>query len=160
GIPALGAEDHRGAGVIRGGADCQLVRSDQRAIDRGGRISLREPRLPRLDSAGPELGGRRGLRARAGSRRVGRIAPRSDFPDASGDATEAHPRDTRKQKPMIVLIADRFPEGGQAALAQAGVELAYDPELKDAALAEAVRSTGADVLVVRSTKVPAATLTA
>jgi D-3-phosphoglycerate dehydrogenase len=66
----------------------------------------------------------------------------------------------QKQKPMIVLIADRFPEAGQAALAQAGVELAYDPELKDAALAEAVRSTGADVLVVRSTKVPAATLMA
>jgi D-3-phosphoglycerate dehydrogenase len=61
---------------------------------------------------------------------------------------------------VIVLIADKFPEAGQAALTRAGVELAYDPELKDAALAEAVRSTGADILVVRSTKVLAATLTA
>lgn len=61
---------------------------------------------------------------------------------------------------MLVLIADKFPEGGQAALAQAGFDVAYDPDLNDAALAAAVRSTGADVLVVRSTKVPAATLTA
>jgi D-3-phosphoglycerate dehydrogenase len=61
---------------------------------------------------------------------------------------------------MKVLIADTFPEGGRAALAQAGVEVVYAPELKDAALGEAVRSTGAEVLVVRSTKVPAATLAA
>jgi D-3-phosphoglycerate dehydrogenase / 2-oxoglutarate reductase len=61
---------------------------------------------------------------------------------------------------MKALIADKFPEGGRAALAQAGVAVVYDPELNDAALAEAVRATGADVLVVRGTKVPAATLTA
>jgi D-3-phosphoglycerate dehydrogenase len=61
---------------------------------------------------------------------------------------------------MIVLIADRFPDAGQAALAQAGVDVVYDPELNDAALAGAVRSTGAEILVVRGTKVPAATLTA
>jgi D-3-phosphoglycerate dehydrogenase len=61
---------------------------------------------------------------------------------------------------MKVLIADKFPEGGQAALAQAGVEVVYDAELNDAALTEAVRSTGADVLIVRGTKVPATTLTA
>src|SRR4029077_12019617 len=36
----------------------------------------------------------------------------------------------------------------------------YDPELNDAALTAAVHATGADILVVRSTKVPAATLTA
>ena len=47
---------------------------------------------------------------------------------------------------MIVLIADKFPEAGRAALAAAGLQVAYDPELKDAALAEAVRSTGADIL--------------
>ena len=64
------------------------------------------------------------------------------------------------QKRMKLLIADKFPEGGRAALTQAGVEVVYDPELNDAALTQAVRSTGADVLVVRSTKVPAATLTA
>jgi D-3-phosphoglycerate dehydrogenase len=64
------------------------------------------------------------------------------------------------KKRMKVLIADTFPEGGRAALTQAGVEVVYDPNLNDAALAQAVRSTGADVLVVRGTKVPAATLTA
>jgi D-3-phosphoglycerate dehydrogenase len=61
---------------------------------------------------------------------------------------------------MKVLIADKFPEGGRAALTQAGVEVVYDPDLNDAALTQAVRSTGVDVLVVRGTKVPAATLTA
>jgi D-3-phosphoglycerate dehydrogenase len=61
---------------------------------------------------------------------------------------------------MKVLIADKFPEGGRAALAQAGVEVVYDPALTDAALTAAVRATGAEVLVVRSTKVPAATLAA
>src|SRR5262245_19869136 len=61
---------------------------------------------------------------------------------------------------MKVLIADKFPEAGRAAVALAGVEVVYDPELNDAALAEAVRSTGADILVVRSTKVPAAALAA
>jgi D-3-phosphoglycerate dehydrogenase len=61
---------------------------------------------------------------------------------------------------MKVLIADKFPEGGRAALVQSGVEVVYDPALNDAALTAAVRSTGADVLVVRGTKVPAATLTA
>ena len=61
---------------------------------------------------------------------------------------------------MKVLIADKFPEGGRAALTQAGVAVVYDPELNDAALTQAVRSTGADVLVVRGTKVPAATLAA
>jgi D-3-phosphoglycerate dehydrogenase len=61
---------------------------------------------------------------------------------------------------MKVLIADKFPDGGRSALAHAGVEVVYDPELHDAALAAAVRSTGADVLVVRGTKVPAATLAA
>jgi D-3-phosphoglycerate dehydrogenase len=59
---------------------------------------------------------------------------------------------------MKVLIADKFPEGGRAALVRAGVEVSYDPELNDSALTAAVRSTGADVLVVRGTKVPAATL--
>ncbi|HSE97226.1 MAG TPA: 3-phosphoglycerate dehydrogenase [Blastocatellia bacterium] len=54
---------------------------------------------------------------------------------------------------MKVLIADKFPDGGQQALKEMGVEIVYDPELKDAALVEAIRSSGADVLVVRSTKV-------
>jgi D-3-phosphoglycerate dehydrogenase len=61
---------------------------------------------------------------------------------------------------MKVLIADKFPEGGRAALERAGVEVVYDPELNDDALTAAIRSTGADILVVRGTKVPAATLAA
>ena len=61
---------------------------------------------------------------------------------------------------MKVLIADKFPENGRAALTQAGIEVVHDPDLNDAALTQAVRSTGADVLVVRGTKVSAATLTA
>ena len=42
---------------------------------------------------------------------------------------------------MKVLIADKFPEAGRTAVAQAGVEVVYDPELNDAALTAAVRST-------------------
>jgi D-3-phosphoglycerate dehydrogenase / 2-oxoglutarate reductase len=61
---------------------------------------------------------------------------------------------------MKVLIADKFPDFGRVAMAQAGVEVVYDPELNGDALTAAVRSTGADILVVRSTKVPAATLAA
>src|SRR3984957_2039699 len=61
---------------------------------------------------------------------------------------------------MKVLIADKFPEGGRAALTQAGIEVVYDPDSNDAALTQAVHSTGADVLVVRGTKVSAATLAA
>jgi D-3-phosphoglycerate dehydrogenase / 2-oxoglutarate reductase len=54
---------------------------------------------------------------------------------------------------MKILIADKFPESGQAELSREGFELIYDPELKEASLVEAISSTGADVLVVRSTKV-------
>jgi D-3-phosphoglycerate dehydrogenase len=61
---------------------------------------------------------------------------------------------------MKVLIADKFPEAGRAALVGAGVEVVYDPELNDTALTAAVRSTAADILVVRGTKVNAATLAA
>ena len=54
---------------------------------------------------------------------------------------------------MKILIADKFPESGQEELSRDGFELIYEPELKDASLVEAIGSTGADVLVVRSTKV-------
>src|SRR5580765_4445717 len=59
---------------------------------------------------------------------------------------------------MKVLIADKFPESARASLARLGAEIVYDPELNDATLTAAVRSTGADILVVRSTKVSAAAL--
>lgn len=61
---------------------------------------------------------------------------------------------------MKVLIADTFESSGRDGLAAAGCEVVYDPDLKDGALAEAIRATGADVLVVRGTKVTAAMLDA
>ena len=61
---------------------------------------------------------------------------------------------------MKILIADKFPDAGINELKAAGFDVTYDAELKDEALTEAVRSTGADVLVVRGTKVPGAALEA
>jgi D-3-phosphoglycerate dehydrogenase len=61
---------------------------------------------------------------------------------------------------MKILIADKFPDAGISQLQAAGFNITYDAELKDEALTEAVNSTGADVLVVRGTKVPGATLEA
>jgi len=54
---------------------------------------------------------------------------------------------------MRVLIADKFEQSGRDALDAAGCEFSYQPDVKDEALVEAVRSYGPDVLVVRSTKV-------
>jgi len=56
---------------------------------------------------------------------------------------------------MKVLIADQFEPSGLAGLADAGLEVVFDPALKDEALAAALRETGAQVLIVRSTKVTA-----
>jgi D-3-phosphoglycerate dehydrogenase / 2-oxoglutarate reductase len=61
---------------------------------------------------------------------------------------------------MKLLIADKFPDSGVSELRAAGFEVVYDAELKDESLTEAVHSSGADVLVVRGTKVPGATLEA
>jgi D-3-phosphoglycerate dehydrogenase len=61
---------------------------------------------------------------------------------------------------VIVLVADKFPADGLAQLRAAGAEVVYEPDLKGDALAEAVRTSGAEVLVVRSTEVPAAALRA
>jgi D-3-phosphoglycerate dehydrogenase len=54
---------------------------------------------------------------------------------------------------MKILIADKFPDSGQTELLQAGLEIVYDPDLKDDSLAAAIKSSGADILVVRGTKV-------
>ncbi len=54
---------------------------------------------------------------------------------------------------MRVLIADKFEESGVDGLTAAGCEVIYSPDLKDDALSAAIRDTGADVLVVRSTRV-------
>jgi D-3-phosphoglycerate dehydrogenase len=61
---------------------------------------------------------------------------------------------------MRVLVADAFEESGLTALKAAGLDVLYQPDLKDAALVEAVRTSGAGVLVVRSTKVTEAMLDA
>lgn len=61
---------------------------------------------------------------------------------------------------MKVLVADKFEESGLQGLRAAGCDVIYDPDLKDDALTEAIRSSGADVLVVRGTKVTEAMLDA
>ena len=61
---------------------------------------------------------------------------------------------------MRVLIADKFEPGGIDALQALGLEVVYQPDLKEASLAEALASTKADVLVVRSTRVTDAILEA
>lgn len=61
---------------------------------------------------------------------------------------------------MKVLIADKFEKSGVTGLQEAGCEVIYEPELKDDGLVEGIRATGADVLVVRSTKVTAPMLDA
>ena len=61
---------------------------------------------------------------------------------------------------MQVLVADKFEQSGLDGLRALGCEVIYDPEAKDAALVEAVRASGAAVLVVRSTPVQAPVLDA
>ena len=61
---------------------------------------------------------------------------------------------------MRVLVADKFEKSGIDGLQAAGCDVLYQPDLKDAALAEALAATKADVLVVRSTKVTEAILEA
>jgi D-3-phosphoglycerate dehydrogenase len=55
---------------------------------------------------------------------------------------------------MKVLVADKFPERGLAALRSAGCDVEYAPDLKKEDLAEAVKSSGPEVLIVRGTEVP------
>ncbi|MBS1812012.1 MAG: hydroxyacid dehydrogenase [Acidobacteria bacterium] len=59
---------------------------------------------------------------------------------------------------MKVLIADKFEASGIRGLEFIGCEVIYDPALKDDALAKAICSSKADVLIVRSTKVTEAML--
>jgi D-3-phosphoglycerate dehydrogenase len=61
---------------------------------------------------------------------------------------------------MKVLVADKFEQSGLDGLRAAGCDVAYQPELQDEALVDAIRATAADVLVVRGTKVTAAMLDA
>jgi D-3-phosphoglycerate dehydrogenase / 2-oxoglutarate reductase len=61
---------------------------------------------------------------------------------------------------MRVLIADKFETSGIEGLRAAGCDVAYEPDLKEDALAQAIASSGAEVLVVRGTKVTAPMLDA
>ena len=56
---------------------------------------------------------------------------------------------------MKVLVADKFEKSGLDGLKAAGCEVVYEPDLKDDALTKAIQTSGADVLVVRSTAVTA-----
>jgi D-3-phosphoglycerate dehydrogenase / 2-oxoglutarate reductase len=59
---------------------------------------------------------------------------------------------------MKVLIADQFEQVGIDGITAAGCDVLYQPALADQQLADALASTRADVLVVRSTKVTDAML--
>ena len=54
---------------------------------------------------------------------------------------------------MRVLVADKFEQSGRDGLTNLGCDVAYQPDLKDEALVEAIRTEAPDVLVVRGTKV-------
>ena len=54
---------------------------------------------------------------------------------------------------MKILVADKFEQSGLDGLKELGVEVQYSPDLADDALAQALKESEADVLIVRSTKV-------
>src|SRR5438874_663946 len=61
---------------------------------------------------------------------------------------------------MKVLVADKFEQSGIDGLKAARCAVVYQPDLKDDALATAIRDTHAEVLVVRGTNVTASMLEA
>lgn len=61
---------------------------------------------------------------------------------------------------MKILVADAFEQSGLEGLRQLGCEVLYQPDLKDETLIQAIASTQAEVLIVRSTKVSAQALDA
>lgn len=54
---------------------------------------------------------------------------------------------------MKVLIADKFEKSGLEGLKALGCDVVYEPDLKDDTLRAALSESGAEVLIVRSTKV-------
>ncbi|HUE81920.1 MAG TPA: 3-phosphoglycerate dehydrogenase family protein [Pyrinomonadaceae bacterium] len=54
---------------------------------------------------------------------------------------------------MQILIADKFEQSGRDGLQALGCEVAYEPDLKDDALVQAITRRQPDVLVVRGTRV-------
>jgi D-3-phosphoglycerate dehydrogenase len=81
---------------------------------------------------------------------------------ANHQPANSQPPTTNHQPPgaMKVLIADKFEESGIDGLKEIGCEIVYSPDLKDDSLVEAIRDTGSDILVVRSTRVTEAALAA
>src|SRR5581483_8182037 len=61
---------------------------------------------------------------------------------------------------MKVLVADKFEKSGLDGLTGAGCDVVYQPDLAGDALTDAIKTTAADVLVVRGTQVTAAMLEA
>src|SRR5437764_2622252 len=61
---------------------------------------------------------------------------------------------------MRVLVADKFEQSGIDGLKAARCDVVYQPDLKDEALATAIRDTHAEILVVRGTNVTASMLEA
>ncbi|HEY2887613.1 MAG TPA: NAD(P)-dependent oxidoreductase [Candidatus Limnocylindrales bacterium] len=61
---------------------------------------------------------------------------------------------------MKVLVADQFEQSGLDGLAACGCEVIFDPALKDETLTASIAESGAEVLIVRSTKVSAAMMAA
>lgn len=74
--------------------------------------------------------------------------------DKRGAAPDARPA-AGKLGAMKVLVADKFEKSGLDGLKALGAEVCYEPDLKDDALGGEIRQSGAEVLVVRSTKVTA-----
>ncbi len=56
---------------------------------------------------------------------------------------------------MKVLVADKFEQSGLDGLKALGCEVEYSPDLKDDSLRDALAKNGAEILIVRSTKVTA-----
>jgi D-3-phosphoglycerate dehydrogenase len=61
---------------------------------------------------------------------------------------------------MRVLVADKFEKSGLDGLKSLGCEVIFEPDLKDDALTDSIGSSGAEVLIVRGTKVTRAMLEA
>jgi len=58
-------------------------------------------------------------------------------------------------KALNVLVADKFSEAGMAELKELGMNIEYDANLSGDSLISALNEYKPEVLVVRSTKVPA-----
>src|SRR5258708_1426162 len=61
---------------------------------------------------------------------------------------------------MKVLVADKFEKSGIEGLRAAGCDLIYEPDLTEGSRRQSIRASGADVLVVRGTRVTTAMLDA